>query len=221
VDLVIQNGADRPHFGPVSSASHATHIRIHDVATRLHLTVIKRQDSMAAKGVDMSTSVTVADWIKRIADDERRRDTLRVKEDEMVARKADLVRRNGRRLIDELRATVTRDVEAFRGEFAGDRARDIVVEATASDGGFVVRKPAPAAVSLTVTPSLETAAMVCRYRFTLTNGLPPREDRIDVMFAGDGGETLQMKHHGTGQVFTTAEALSELLLVPVLTGRPR
>jgi hypothetical protein len=169
----------------------------------------------------MSTSVPVADWIKRIADDERRRDAVRLEADEMAARKADLVRRNGRRLVDELRATVTRDAEAFRDEFAGDRARDIVVEATALDGGFVARKPAPAAVSLTVTPNLEAAAMVCHYCFTVTNGLPPREDRIDVMFAGDGGGTLQMKHHGTGQVFATADALSEFLLVPVLTGRPR
>ena len=169
----------------------------------------------------MGTSVVVADWIKRIADDERRRDTVRLKEDEITARKADLVRRNGQRLIDELRATVTRDVEAFRDEFAGDRARNIVVEATAPDGGFVVLKPAPTAVSLTVTPNLEAAAMVCHYRFTLTNGLPPREDRIDVTFAGDGGETLQMKHHGTGQVFATPDAFSEFLLVPVLTGRPR
>jgi hypothetical protein len=169
----------------------------------------------------MSTSVAIADWIKRIADDERKRDTVRVREDEMAARKADLVRRNGRRLIDELRATITRDVEAFRDEFAGDPARDIVVEATPPDGGFVVRKPAPNAVSLSVTPNLEAAAVVCHYRFTATNGLPPREDRIDVTFAGDGGETLQMKHHGTGQVFATPDAFSEFLLVPVLTGRPR
>jgi hypothetical protein len=41
------------------------------------------------------------------------------------------------------------------------------------------------------------------------------------MFVGVGTETLQMKHHGTGQVFATAEGLSEFLLVPVLTGRPR
>jgi hypothetical protein len=169
----------------------------------------------------MSTSVAAADWIKRIADDERRRDAVRVREEELAARKADLVRRNGQRLIDELRATVTRDVEAFRVEFSGDRARDIIVEATSPDGGFVVRKPAPAAVALTVTPNLEAAAMVCHYRFTLANGLPPREDRIDVMFAGDGGETLLMKHHGTGQVFATADAFSEFLLIPVLTGRPR
>ena len=168
----------------------------------------------------MSTTVAEADWIKRIADDERKRDAVRVKEDETAARKADLVHRNGQRLFDELRATVARDVEAFRGEFAGDRARDVVVEASVPDGGFVVHKPAPAAVSLRVTPNLEAASMVCHYRFTLPNGLPPREDRIDVMFAGDG-EILQLKHHGTGQVFATADALSEFLLIPVLTGRPR
>jgi len=169
----------------------------------------------------MSTSIVVADWIKRIAEDERKRDTVRVREHEVATRKADLVRMNGRRLVDDLRTTVMRDAEGFRSEFAGDRARDIVVEATALDGGFVVRKPAPAAVSLTVTPNLEAASMVCDYRFTLPNGLPPREDRIDVMFAGDARETLQMKHQGTGQVFATADALSEFLLVPVLTGRPR
>jgi hypothetical protein len=168
----------------------------------------------------MSTTVAASDWIKRVADDERRRDSLRIREDELAARKADLVRRSGRRLIDDLRATVTRDVNAFRAEFSGDPSRDIVVETDEVDGGFVVRKPAPAATSLTVTPSLEAAAMVCRYRFTLNHGMPPREDRLDVVFAGDDG-TLQMKVHGTGQAFTTVEALAELLLVPVLTGRPR
>jgi hypothetical protein len=169
----------------------------------------------------MSTSVDVADWIKRIVEDERKRDSVRIKEDEIVARKADLIRRHGRRLVDELRVTVTRDIDAFRDEFPGDRARDVVVDASGPDGGFVVRKPAPAAVSLTVAPNLETATVVCHYRFTLTDGLPPREDRVNVMFVGDGGETLQMKHHGTGQVFATADVLSEFLLVPVLTGRPR
>jgi len=169
----------------------------------------------------MSTTVAVADWIKRIADDERSRDSARVRQTEVAARKTDLVRRNGRRLLDELRATVTRDLEAFRDEFAGDPSRDIAVDTVALDGGFVVRKPAPAAVSLTVTANLETASMVCQYRFTVTNGLPSREDRVDVIFAGDGAETLQMKHLGTGQVFATADVLSEFLLIPVLTGRRR
>ena len=172
------------------------------------------------KGVDMSSGVAVADWIRRIVDEERRRDSVRLKEDDTAARKADLVRLNGRRLVDELRATVTRDVEAFRAEFPGDLARDIAVDTTAADGGFTVTKPTPAGVSLTVTPNLAAALVVCLYRFTLGGGLPPREDRIDVMFSGDG-ESLQMKHHGTGRVFATAEALSEFLLIPVLTGRPR
>ena len=169
----------------------------------------------------MSTTVAVADWIKRIADDERRRDATRLREDEAAARKAELVRRNGRRLIDELRTAVVRDVDAFRSEFAGDPVRAIVVDTTAPDGGFTVRKPASAAVSLTVTPNLDAAVTVCTYRFTVKDGMPPREDRIDVLFADNATDTLQMKHRGTGQVFATADALSEFLLVPVLTGRPR
>lgn len=177
--------------------------------------------AMATKGVDMSTGVVVADWIRRLVDDLRTRDAVRVREEEAAARKADLLRVHGRRLMDELRATVTRDVQAFRAEFAGDRTRDVVVEATEPVGGFVVRKPAGPAVSLTVAPHLDAAAMGCHYRFTLTNGLPPREDRVELVFVGDGGETLQMKHPGTGQVFATVDALSEFLLVPVLTGRPR
>jgi len=168
----------------------------------------------------MDTSVAVAGWIKRIVDDERSRDAARIQEDELAAQKADFIRRNGRRLVDDLRQTITRDAEAFRAEFADDRSRDIVTEAT-SDGGFVVRRPAPVAVSLSVTPNLATVTMLCHYRFTLANGLPPREDRFNVVIASDGGETLHLKHHGTGQVFPNADALSEFLLVPVLTGRPR
>jgi len=169
----------------------------------------------------MTTQVAIADWIKRIADDERRRDSQRLKEDELIAMNAALVRLNGRRLVDELHAAVAHDVDAFRGEFPGDLARNIVVDAKVPDGGFGVRKPAPGAVTLTVTPNLEGASMTCHYHFIRGGGLPPVEDRFDVMFAGDGGEAVQMKHHKTGQVFATAAALSELLLVPVLTGRPR
>ena len=102
-----------------------------------------------------------------------------------------------------------------------ETARDIVLEATEPEGGLVVRKPESPAMSLTVAPHLEGAAMSCHYRFTPTNGLPPRKDCFELVFAGDGGETLlQMKHLGTGRVFATADALSEFLLVPVFTGRP-
>jgi hypothetical protein len=177
--------------------------------------------AIATEDVDMSTHAAVADWIKRIVDDERLRDADRARKDEMAARKADLDHRNGRRLIDDLRVTITRDVEAFRDEFVGDRARNITVAPAARDGGFTVSKPGPSAVSLEVKPNLETASTIVHYRWMLSHGLPPREDRFDVIFGGDEGESPVMKHHGTGQVFPTIDALSEFLLVPVFTGRPR
>ena len=109
----------------------------------------------------------------------------------------------------------------LQAQLRGDPGRDIVFEDAEPEGGFVVRKPESPAVSLTVAPHLEAAAMGCHYRFTSTRGLPPREHRFELVFTGVEGETMQMKHHETGQVFTTADALSEFLLVPVFTGRPR
>jgi hypothetical protein len=174
-----------------------------------------------AEEIDMDTTVVVADWIKRLADDERMRDAVRLQEEETTARQANLNHRNGQRLMGELRAAITRDVKAFREEFPRDDARAVVVEAAGPGGEFVVRKPARPGVSLTVTPNLNAAAMVCHFRFMLADGLPPREDRFEVMFAGESGDSLLMRHHHTGQVFATADGLSEFLLVPVLTGRPR
>jgi hypothetical protein len=173
------------------------------------------------KGIDMSTTVAVADWVKRLAEDERARDTARLQSEATTSRKADVDRRNGQRLIGELRATVTRDVAAFRDEFPNDGAREVVVEPFGTDGGFAVRKPAGAAVSLTVTPNLLAAVLVCHFRFMLSDGLPPREDRFEVTFADSTADPPLMRHHGTGEVFASADALSEFLLVPVLTGRSR
>jgi hypothetical protein len=188
---------------------------------RHRLNAASVEDPTLSKGVDMSTEIAIPDWIKRIADEERRRDAVRVREEETAARKADLVRLHGLRLVDELRATVTRDLEAFLSQFSGNHLRDIVIEAM-EPAGFVVRKSAPPAVSLTVAPHLEIAALRCHYRFTSTNGLPPREDRLELVFTEDGAAgVVQLKDQGTGQVFATADALSEFLLVPVFTGRPR
>lgn len=169
----------------------------------------------------MVTDIAIPDWIKRTAADERGRDAVRFREQEIAAGKAQVVLLKGRRLVDDLLATVTRDVESFSREFADDRARDIVLDVTKPAGGFVVRKPACPAVSLTVGLQLDAGAVNCHYSFTSTRGLPPREERFDLMFIGDGDEGLRMKQPHTGQVFESADALSEFLLVPVFTGRPR
>lgn len=169
----------------------------------------------------MSTVVIVADWIKRVAEDERKRDAVRLGEQAEAARKADLVRLHGRRLVDELRAAVLRDVESFHSEFPDDRSRDIVVDVTKFDGGFAVRRPAPPPVSLTVDPRLDAATIACHYRFTAAGRLPPRDDRFDLVFADNADGAVLLKHHGNARTFATADALSEFLLLPVLTGRPR
>jgi hypothetical protein len=161
------------------------------------------------------------EWIGRLAADERKRDDVRLRATEAATRKADLVRAHGQRLLDDLRTTVVRDVEAFRGEFPGDPAREILLETTQPDGGFVVRKPQYPTAMLSVAPDLLAASVSCEYRFTPTNGLPPRADRLEFMFTSGGGDTLHIKHQSTSEVFTSADALSEYLLVPVFTGRPR
>ena len=162
-----------------------------------------------------------SEWITLLAADERKRDDERSRIADVAARKADLVRLQGRQLIDELRTAVMRDLDAFRSEFPADAAREMTFEAVPPDGGFVIRKQAYPIAALSVTPHLPSGSVTCEYRFTPANGLPPREDRIEFLLTGNGGDTLLIKHPGTGQVFTNADSLSEFLLVPVLTGRPR
>jgi hypothetical protein len=162
------------------------------------------------------------EWITKLAEDERKRDEVRARATDAAARKADLVAVHGQRLFDELRGAVTRDVEAFRAEFPHGDSRAILFEDAQPDGAFVVRKPGFPTAALTVEPRLSAAAVSCRYRFTPTNSMPPREDRIEFVFSSNANDdVLVLKHHGTGETFTGPDALSEYLLVPVFTGRPR
>jgi hypothetical protein len=160
------------------------------------------------------------EWIIRLADNERTRDAVRSSEREAAVRKADLANRLGRRLNDELRATVTRDLDVFRHEFPDDRAREVIFESEA-EGGFVVRKPGHPAVSLSVAPRWDVGSVCCRYSFTSDNGLPARHDRFDLVFVAYGDDTARFRHESSGQVFAALDALSEYLLTPVFTGRPR
>src|SRR2546427_86285 len=111
----------------VEDAMHATKAAVEEgiVAGRVGRVAVAddRSRSLAARKLtvrevlSMSSVVVIADWIKRVADDERKRDAMRLAEAEEVARKADLVRLHGRRLVDELQAAIRRDVESFRNEF--------------------------------------------------------------------------------------------------------
>jgi hypothetical protein len=163
----------------------------------------------------------VVSWIKRVADDERKRDAVRLQGEEVAARKAELVRKTGRLIFDQLAAAVARDIELLAREFPDERARDLLLEVSAPRDGFIVRRSTLPAVSLTVDLHLETAALSGHYLFMSGSSLPPREERLELAFVDAGSELLQIKHRGLGLIFTTADALSEFLLVPVFTGRPR
>lgn len=169
----------------------------------------------------LSTTRPIAAWIARLAEDERQRDDLRLRAAEVEARKAELVRVHGQRLLDEVRTTLVRDIDGFRDEFPGDSSREIIFEAVQGGGGFSIRKPRSPTAVLTVTPQLATASISCEYEFPSPNGMPPRKDRFDFIFISVTDGTLHIKQQGTGQLFTDADALSEYLLSPVFTGRPR
>ena len=159
-------------------------------------------------------------WIGKLAEDERRRDEIRDREVRAVAQKVELVRRHGRLLIDELRATVTRDVAAFRLEFPDDPMRDVIIDEE-SEGGFSVRKGGTPSVALTVNPRWDAGLVSCRYRFMLNNGMPAREARLELVLAADGSDAAHFRHHDSGELFASVDALSAYLLTPVFTGRPR
>lgn len=164
------------------------------------------------------------EWITRLAEDERKRDDVRLRAADAAARKARLVAVHAQRVIDDLRTSVARDIESFRDEFPDDAAREIVFESGQPDGGFVVRKPGCPTAALSVAPHLLAASVSCHYRFTPNNGMPPREDRLELSFGSNSDDdrlTLQIKDQGTGHLFRDADTLSEYLLTPVFTGRPR
>jgi hypothetical protein len=56
------------------------------------------------------------------------------------------------------------------------------------------------------------AAMDCHYRFTCHQRPAAAEDRVELVFAADGTEALQIKTQGSGLSFANADALSEYLL---------
>jgi hypothetical protein len=51
---------------------------------------------------ELTTNSVVAHLVKRIADDERQRDTVREREEEIAARKAQLIQLNGQRRFQPL-----------------------------------------------------------------------------------------------------------------------
>lgn len=160
------------------------------------------------------------EWITQLAHDERQRDAVIAAARDIAERDAAFVVAHGRELIEALAGAVAGDVEHFHREFPDDPARRLSVERR-PDGGFVVRRSTLPSVELTVSPQWTNATVGCQYRFTPGTNLPAREDRCVLVFTPAAGVDARFKHQGSGHVFATVHALSEYLLTPVFTGRPR
>ena len=83
-----------------------------------------------------------------------------------------------------------------------------------------MRRTAYPSVTLIVAPQWDSATLGCEYRFTPAADRPVRQDRFSLVFEPVGNEA-RFKHQNSGQVFGDVHALSEYLLTPVFTGRPR
>ena len=162
------------------------------------------------------------EWIARLAVEERERDATTAAARNAAARDAALVTTQGPRLLESLATIVSNDVARFREEFPDDPMRQMAVD-LAADGGFEVRRSAYPTVALNVTPKWTSGVVACRYRFKPSADLPVREDRflLGVASLGPVGDDAYFKHQGSGEGFASLPALSEYLLTPVFTGRPR
>ncbi len=159
------------------------------------------------------------EWITRLASEERGRDAVIALARSVAARDAALVTTHGPQLVESLATTIAGDVARFLEEFPDDPVRHLVLDMS-TDGGFEVRRTGYPAVVLTVTPQWASRVVACRYRFTPGAELPVREDRFTLGFTPVGDDAC-FKHQGSGEVFAGLPALSEYLLTPVFTGRPR
>jgi hypothetical protein len=155
-------------------------------------------------------------WVRRFAEEERRRDAVERREVDTVAEQGEAVRARSLALLDALRTQVARDVKAFSREFPG---RSISFEQGLPGGGFVVRRGHYPEVHLTVVPNLSGSAISVQYLLasgTGTEAPPPRE----LVVAGHD-DAPHFRDEESQQAFRKIEQLSEYLLVPVFVGRLR
>ena len=128
------------------------------------------------------------------------------------------MRRHGPGLLHDLHATMTQDVDVFGTNFQTIRH--------ATSSSTTSRKVGSPFASPDIRRSRSASRRAGPPRLWVAvlpsdNGMPAREDRFELVLAPQGDDAAQFKHHSSGQVFGTVEALSEYLLTPVFTGRPR
>lgn len=157
------------------------------------------------------------DWVTHFAEEERQRDRARSREAVAAAQQIENAEFHLRNLVDLLGARVALDVEAFAREFP---ERELAFEENPLDGGFTVRRGHYPDVRLTVEPNMNAGSIVVEYVFASQTGtLAPNPKILEL--GGHASGSLHFRDEPGQHAFRTIGQLSEYLLVPVFTGRPR
>jgi hypothetical protein len=156
------------------------------------------------------------DWVSRFAAEERTREEAESRASAKAADRLQTMRFHVRTQLDLLDARVAQDVQAFAREFP---ERAVTMEKL-SEGGFRVHRDHYPHVTLTVEPHWDTASLHASYVFVSQAGkVAPKP--IVLELDERSGQGSHFWHDAGQHTFRSLEQLSEYLLVPVFTGRPR
>ena len=158
-----------------------------------------------------------AEWVTRFVDEERQREQGRRSEERTAAARTHASREHLTDLMDSLRDRVARDVEAFDRQLPD---RFVTLEDNPPGGGFIVRRARYPEARLTVEPHPETGTFRVHYVFSSETGIvaPPMRE---VFVGGDSLRDLRFVDTDEPALWRSISELSEYLLMPVFSGRPR
>ena len=157
----------------------------------------------------------IDDWVLHFVEEERHRRAEEHRDAATTQKAQD--RLHFQNLVDSLRIKVERDVEVFGREFP-DLA--VTFEARPLGGGFRVRREHYPTVVLTVEPNLDEGGIAVEYVFASQSGtLRPSPTFLEL--AKHAPKAPPFRNDVEQLAFRTTAQLSEYLLVPVFSGRPR
>ena len=158
----------------------------------------------------------MGDWIGQFVEEERQRERTLSLQTAVAAQEAENAALHVRRLVASLGARVSGDVEKCAREFP---ERRLSYEAHPG-GGFTVRRGHYPEVRLTVEPNEDNGSITLSYVFaSQSRVLAPKPSVLEL--SGQAGGWPHFRDEAGQHAFRSTAQLSEYLLVPVFTGRPR
>ena len=156
------------------------------------------------------------DWIGHFVEEERQRERTRLLRTAVASQEAENAALHVRRLMASLGARVSGDVENFARAFPERR----LSYESHPGGGFTARRGHYPEVRLTVEPNEDNGTITLSYVFASQSGvLAPKPSILEL--SGQAGGWPHFRDDAGQHAFRSTAQLSEYLLVPVFTGRPR